>query len=45
MSLLVKNIIKKNKSSTTITVKVTEEFKKEWDTFCLNNNVNKSKTL
>ena len=30
-NLIVHNIIKKKPSNTTITVKVTEEFKKKWD--------------
>jgi len=44
-NLITKNIVKKNPSHTTITVKVTEDFKHRWDRFAFDNNINKSKTL
>jgi len=43
--IVIKNIIKKKPSNTTITVKVTEDFKHTWDKWAFENNVNKSKTL
>ena len=43
--IVVKNIVKKNTNNTTITVKVTEEFKYRWDKWALDHNINKSKTL
>ena len=44
-NLITKNIVKKNPGNTTITVKVTEEFKHKWDKWAFDNNINKSKTL
>jgi len=43
--IVIKNIIKKKPSNTTITVKVTEDFKRTWNKWAFENNVNKSKTL
>jgi len=44
-NLITHNIVKKKPGNTTITVKVTEEFKHKWDKWAFDNNINKSKTL
>jgi len=44
-SLITKNIVKKKSDNTTITAKVTEEFKHKWDKWVFDNNINKAKTL
>ncbi|HHB52552.1 MAG TPA: hypothetical protein ENK75_05865 [Saprospiraceae bacterium] len=44
-TIIHKNKVKEKTGSTTITVKVPEDFKLKWDKFCLDNNINKSKTL
>ena len=43
--LIVKNTTKSSTNATTITIKVPADFKTQWDHFCIENNVNKSKTL
>jgi len=44
-NLITKNVVKRKSGNTTITVKVTEEFKHKWDKWAFDNNINKSKTL
>jgi len=44
-NLITHNIVKKKPGNTTITIKVTENFKHKWDKWAFDNNINKSKTL
>ena len=43
-NLIIKKLNKK-RSDTTITIKVTAEFRDKWDKFCIDNSVNKKETL